>query len=82
MKNLSTFEKIAFIWTIPIFIILISAAAVFGTIKFFLILLFVKSGTAGSLSFIFLKVKSSSVKKKFDQFRNEDSIVSSYSNWN
>lgn len=78
MKNLSISEKIALIWTIPIVLLIIVGAAIYSVLKFTFAVVFVKSGTAGSMSFIFLKIKSSFITKQFDKFRREDSILANF----
>lgn len=81
MKNfrtLSLVEKIALIWSIPLTFVLIVLAFIYSIVKFSLQVVFVYSGTAGSMSFLFIKMKQSSVRKIWKRIEEEDSILSNF----
>lgn len=77
-RTLSLVEKIALIWSIPLTIVLIVVSLIYSIVKYCLQAAFVYSGTAGSMSFLFIKMKQSSVRKIWKRIEEEDSILSNF----
>jgi hypothetical protein len=78
MKNLSISEKVALIWSIPLTATLIFLAFIYSTVKYLLQAVFVYSGTAGSMSFLFIKIKQSSIRKIWKQIEEQDSLIKNF----
>jgi hypothetical protein len=78
MKTLSLIEKISLIWSIPLTSALILLAFIYSTVKFLLQAVFVYSGTAGSMSFLFIKMKQTSLRKIWKRIEDEDSMIKNF----
>jgi hypothetical protein len=78
MKTLSLIEKISLIWSIPLTSALILLAFVYSVLKFIFQSLFVYSGTAGSMSFLFIKMKQTSLRKIWKRIEDEDSMIKNF----
>jgi hypothetical protein len=78
MKTLSLIEKIALIWTIPIAIAILVIALIVSVLKYSLAIFLKYTGTGSALSFVFMKIKSSYVTKKFNQFKQEDILMNHF----
>jgi hypothetical protein len=78
MKTLSLIEKISLIWSIPLTSALILLAFVYSVLKFIFQSLFVYSGPAGSMSFLFIKMKQTSLRKIWKRIEDEDSMIKNF----
>jgi hypothetical protein len=78
MKTLSLIEKISLIWSIPLTSALILLSFIYSTVKFLLQAVFVYSGTAGSMSFLFIKMKQTSLRKIWKRIEDEDSMIKNF----
>lgn len=78
MKTLSLIEKVAIIWTIPIVIAIIVIAFIYALLKYTFAVFLNYTGTGGALSYLFWKIKSSYVTKKFNQFKEEESFLKNF----
>ena len=72
MKNLLISEKIALIWTIPIVLLIIVGAAIYSVLKFTFAVVFVKSGTADSLAFLFARLRLFLIQHQWRQIKRND----------
>lgn len=72
---MKTIHKIAMIWAVPIFIVMVILMAGKTSISYLLKLIFVKSGTADALSYLFKWLKLFIVKYQWRQIQHDNNPI-------
>jgi hypothetical protein len=70
---MNTISKIALIWAIPIFIIMVVLMATKTFISYVSKIVFVKSGTADALAFLFARLRLFLIQHQWRQIKQNDS---------
>jgi hypothetical protein len=69
-------SKIAMIWAIPIFMIMVALMAIKTSVVYFCKVVFVKSGTADALAFLFARLRLFMIDYTWKTLKNDDAKLS------
>jgi len=77
-NNLSAIEKISILWTAPLTLAVVILLSILTLIIYIFKVIFVFSGTIGSLQYIFGMILEEIKKRKFEKLRRQDSEFSRF----
>lgn len=77
-NNLSAIEKISILWTAPLTLAVVILFSILTLIIYIFKVIFVFSGTIGSLQYIFGMILEEIKKRKFEKLRRQDSEFSRF----
>jgi hypothetical protein len=63
---------------VPIVAVILVLAFIYSFLKFILAMFLTYTGTGAAISFLFLKIKTSYVTKKFNQFKEEEDFLKNF----